>query len=85
MPRYIVERLFRDPLELATTEPERGATVRRNAELGVTWLHSYVSDGARIALCVYDAPTADAIRASAGELPIGRILEVRVLDPYAYR
>jgi hypothetical protein len=86
MPRYIVERMFRDPMQLATTEPARGALIRRNPELGVTCLHAYVSDGARIALCVYDAPTADAIRASASadELPVGRILEVRVLDPYAY-
>ena len=37
--------------------------------------------------CVYDGPDPDAIRraAQANQLPIDRITEVRVLDPYFYR
>lgn len=36
--------------------------------------------------CVYDAPTPDAIRAtaSANDLPADQITQVRVLDPYFY-
>jgi hypothetical protein len=37
--------------------------------------------------CVYDAPSPEAIRrtASHNKLPVERITEVRVLDPYFYR
>jgi uncharacterized protein DUF4242 len=37
--------------------------------------------------CVYDAPAPEAIRRAAerNKLPVDRITEVRVLDPYFYR
>ena len=49
-------------------------------------MHSYVSEDKNTTFCVYDAPTPDAIRATAAanELPVDRITEVRVLDPYFY-
>lgn len=55
--------------------------------MGVAWVHSYVSDDKRKSFCVYDAPTPDAIRATgeANGLPVDRITEVSVLDPYFYR
>jgi hypothetical protein len=31
--------------------------VKRNAEEGATWVHSYVSADKRTTFCVYDAPT----------------------------
>jgi hypothetical protein len=36
--------------------------------------------------CIYEAPTPEAIRKTAvrNDLPVDRITEVRVLDPYAY-
>jgi hypothetical protein len=89
MPRYIVERTFADGLAIpiANGGAEICRTVvERNAELGVTWVHSYVSDDKKTTFCVYDAPTPDAIHATAAanELPVDRITEVRVLDPYFY-
>jgi hypothetical protein len=89
MPRYIVERTFPTGLEIPVanggTEICR-SVVKRNAELGVTWVHSYVSDDKQTTFCVYDAPTPDAVRATAvaNDLPLDRITEVRVLDPYFY-
>jgi hypothetical protein len=89
MPRYMVERTFADGLAI----PIAGGgaeicktVVERNAELGVTWVHSYVSEDKKTTFCVYDAPTPEAIRATAAanELPVGRITKVRVLDPYFY-
>lgn len=89
MPRYLVERTFPEGLEIPVSN--RGVeicqtVVQRNAELGVTWVHSYVSEDKKTTYCVYDALTSDAIRASAAanELPVERITEVRVLDPYFY-
>ena len=63
------------------------SVVGTNAELGVTWVHSYVSDDKAKTFCVYDAPSPEAIRKAAlrNELPVDRITQVRVLDPYFYR
>ena len=57
--------------------------VERNADEGVTWVHSYVSDDRTKTFCVYDAPTPEAIRKAAARnrLPVERITQVRVLDP----
>jgi hypothetical protein len=53
----------------------------------VTWVHSYVSADKKKTFCVYDAPAPEAIRhaASRNKLPVQRITEVRVLDPYFYK
>lgn len=60
--------------------------VDRNTDAGVTWVHSYVSEDDRKTFCVYDAPTPEAIRkaSSLNEIPVDRITEVRVLNPYRY-
>lgn len=62
------------------------AIVSCNLDRGVSWIHSYVSTDRGISFCVYDAPSPEAIRrtARASELPVERIVEVSVLDPYAY-
>jgi hypothetical protein len=89
VPRYLVERTFPEGFVLATGG--EGAqryldVVERNADDGVTWLHSYVSDDGTRTFCVYDGPSPEAIRktASRNRLPIDRITRVRVLDPYFY-
>jgi hypothetical protein len=53
----------------------------------VTWLQSYVTLDRKHTFCVYDAPTPGAIRRAAerNKLPVDRIIEVRVLDPYFHR
>jgi hypothetical protein len=89
MPRYLVERAFPDGLRIPDG-PAGAATCRavvdRNTDEGVTWVHSYVSHDQKRTFCVYDAPTPEAIRktASRNQLPVDRITEVRVLDPYFY-
>jgi hypothetical protein len=90
MPRYLVERTFPDGLEIpADAEGARICldVVNRNADDGVTWVHSYVSDDKRKTFCVYDGPTPEAIRRSAqrNDLPVDRITLVSVLDPYFHR
>jgi Protein of unknown function (DUF4242) len=81
MPRYLVERTFPGSLSI----PVR-AVVERNAVEGVTWVHSYVSEDRKKSFCIYDAPSPEAIRKTAArnELPVERITQVRILDPYAY-
>jgi hypothetical protein len=89
MPRYVVQRTFPQGLRIEVADD--GATqcltvVERNAEEGVTWLSSYVSEDKTHSFCVYDAPTPEAIRRSAArnELPVDSITQVSVLDPYFY-
>jgi hypothetical protein len=50
-------------------------------------VHSYVSADKGKTFCVYDGPSPEAIRrcAARNRLPVDRITEVRVLDPYFYR
>jgi len=90
MPRFLVERSFPDGLNIPMTPV--GARVVRgvvdaNAEHGVTWVHSYVSPDRKQTYCIYDGPSADAIRVAAkhNSLPVDRITEVSVLDPYFYQ
>lgn len=80
MPRYLVERTFPGVPELAVE-----AVVERNADDGVTWVHSYVSEDGTM-LCLYEAQSPEAIRRAArhSDLPVDRITKVRVLDPYSY-
>jgi hypothetical protein len=87
MPRYLIERTFSD--ELALPGPGQDAQARQtfienNAQDGVTWIHSYVVLDRLKSYCIYDAPTPEAVRRAARRngLPIDRITEVRVLDPY---
>jgi hypothetical protein len=89
MPRYVVERTFPEGLGVpagADGAHACMAVVERNADAGVTWVHSYVSADKAKTFCVYDAPTPEAVRKTAArnDLPIDRITEVRVLDPYFY-
>jgi hypothetical protein len=58
--------------------------IANNAQQGVTWLHSYVTTDKKKTFCLYDGPSPEAIRkvAERNGLPVERITEVRVLDPY---
>ena len=90
MPRYLVERVFRERWVIPVTVDGAGIcqeVVARNADLGVTWVHSYVGEDKKTTFCVYDGPTPEAIRRAAARngLPVERITQVTVLDPYFYR
>ncbi|MEO7244557.1 MAG: DUF4242 domain-containing protein [Rubrivivax sp.] len=90
MPRYLIERTFPDGLSIPMNDDGCKAVagvVANNAALGVTWLHSYVSPDRKSTFCIYDGPTPEAIRkvADRNGLPVNRITEVSVLDPYFYQ
>ncbi len=89
MPRYLVERSFPDGLLIPMTADGAktcGDVVACNAENGASWVRSYVSTDKRQTFCIYDAPSPEAVRTAAAEngLPVSRITEVRVLDPFFY-
>jgi hypothetical protein len=89
MPRYVVQRTFPDGLHIPIGNGGAdvcGTVIAANFQEGVTWIHSYVSEDRRTTFCVYDGPNPEAIRKTAAhnDLPVDRITQVRVLDPYPY-
>ena len=72
MARYVVQRTFPEGLHMSVVDGGaelcRGV-VERNAEEGVTWISSFVSEDKT---------------ASRNDLPVDQITLVRVLDPYFY-
>ena len=90
MARYMIERQFPNGLSIPLDDEGKKAVagvIANNAEHGVTWVHSYVNPDRTATFCVYDGPTPEAIRkvAERNGLPVNRITEVSVLDPYFYR
>ncbi len=87
MPRYVVQRTFPDGLHIPVENDGADVcrqVVERNAEEGMTWISSYVSEDTTRTFCVYDAPTPEAIRKTAArdEPPVDQITRLSVLDPY---
>ena len=89
MPRYVVERTFPEGLIIPVTSEGAAmcqSVVDTNAEVAVTWVHSYVSQDKAKSFCVYDGPDPESIRRAASRtgLPVDVITQVSVLDPYFY-
>jgi hypothetical protein len=90
MPRYLVERTFPDGLGVPANDAGArlyATVISNNLMDGVTWIHSYVTPDKKKTYCIYDGPNPEAIRtvAQRNGLPVDRIEEVRVLDPYFHR
>lgn len=90
MPRYIVRRTFQGGLTLpadAAGAAVCASVVEQNAGVGVTWVHSYVSEDLGTTFCIYEAPDPESIRQAAARngLPVDEITRVSVLDPYFYQ
>ena len=89
MPRFVIERTFPDGLNIPINSGGANLclnVVGNNSKDEVTWVHSYVSDDKKKTFCIYDGPSPEAIRkvADRNSLPVDKITEVRVLDPYFY-
>jgi hypothetical protein len=76
MPVFMIERRFADELDLSA-EGADGVN-RINADEGVQWLYSFLSADKRKTYCLYEAPSADAIRRAAERagLPADVIVEM---------
>ena len=89
MPRYLVERSFPQGLAIPINADGRKAmdgVIATNAVHGVNWVHSYVNADRTQTFCIYDAPSPESVRqvAERNQLPVDRITQVSVLDPYTY-
>ena len=82
MPRFLIERNFADELEITKDDVDR--VNRINDETGVKWLISFLSADKKKTYCLYEAPSAEAIRLAAkrANVPADLIIEVtRELSP----
>lgn len=81
MPYFLIERNFADQLE---ENREAAAGINQiNAEEGVEWLISFLSADRKKTYCLYQAPSAEAIREAARRagIPADVIIEVSELRP----
>lgn len=76
MPVFMVERAFADDLDVDADAAE--GINRINADEDVSWLYSFLSADKRKTYCLYEAPSAEAIRRAAARagLPADVIVEV---------
>jgi len=81
MPRFLIERNFAERLEV--TKEGAGIITKINDEEGVKWLFSFLSPDKRKTYCLYEAASADAIRAAArkANIPADVVIEVEELRP----
>ena len=84
MPLFVIERQFAEQLNLTRDD---AATVKLiNDDVGVQWLFSFLSADKKKTYCLYEAPSAEAIREAArrAKLPADVIVEVTEVRPEAF-
>ncbi|MGZ4624307.1 MAG: nickel-binding protein [Blastococcus sp.] len=76
MPVFMIERRYAEELEL-TADIADGVN-RINDDEGVRWLYSFLSADKRKTYCLYEAPSAEAIRRAAARagLPADVVMEM---------
>jgi hypothetical protein len=81
MPVFMIERNFAEQIEV--TRDAALEVTRINADVGVQWLFSFLSADKKKPYCLYEAPSADAIREAArrANVPADVIIEVSELRP----
>jgi hypothetical protein len=82
MPRFLIERNFAEELEVSKEAVDQ--VQRVNDEEGVKWLFSFLSADKKKTYCLYEAPSAEAIRKAAkrNNIPADVIIEIsRELNP----
>jgi hypothetical protein len=81
MPLFLIERNFAEQLEVKRDDVLQATQV--NADVGIQWLFSFLSADKKKSYCLYEAPSAAAIREAAQRLniPADVIIEVGEIRP----
>ena len=84
MPLFVIERQFAEQLQLTREAAEAVKLI--NEDVGVNWLFSFLSADKKKTYCLYEAPSAEAIREAArrANIPADVIVEVREIRPEAF-
>ena len=82
MPLFLIERNFAEQIEL--TREEASNIILINEGLGVNWLFSFLSADKKKSYCLYEAPSAEAVREAArrANVPADVIVEVSTLGNF---
>ena len=83
MPLFLIERQFAEELQL---DAGGAAAIKAvNEDAGVNWLFSFLSADRKKTYCLYEAPSAEAIRVAArlNKIPADTVIEVSQLRPEA--
>jgi uncharacterized protein DUF4242 len=83
MPLFLVERNFAEDLELSADDVLGIRAVNDDAK--VRWVYSFLSADKRKTYCLYEAPSAEAIREAARRngIPADLIVPVSEIQPDA--
>ena len=78
---YVIERSFAERLDLEELDQEGIRLV--NDEVGVRWIYSFLSADRKKSYCLYEAPSAEAIREAAARagMPADVIVAVEQFTP----
>ncbi len=81
MPLFVIERNFAE--QLSITDGLAAEIVLVNEDVGVNWLFSFLSADKKKTYCLYEAPSAEAIREAAKRagVPADVIVEVDGVTP----
>lgn len=81
MPRFMIERNFAEALEVTKDDVDQVQQI--NDQERVKWLFSFLSPDKRKTYCLYEAPSAEAIRIAArrANIPADVVIEVSDLRP----
>ena len=81
MPLFLIERNFAEQLEL--TKEATDAVKLINDDVGVNWLFSFLSADKKKTYCLYEGPSAEAVREAArrANIPADVVMEVSELKP----
>jgi Protein of unknown function (DUF4242) len=84
MPLFVIEREFAEQLEMTRDIAAEVKLV--NDDVGVQWLFSFLSADKKKTYCLYEAPSAEAIREAArrAKIPADVVVEVTQLRPEAF-
>ena len=76
VPQFLIERNFAEQLEV--TKEAASAIKEVNDELSLRWVFSFLSADKKKTYCLYEAPSAEAIREAARRLniPADTIIEL---------
>lgn len=84
MAKFIIERNFAEKLEVTKRDVDN--INRINDDVGVKWIISFLSADKRKTYCLYEAPSAEAIREAARRagVPADVITIVDEFDPAVF-
>lgn len=78
MPMFLIERNFAEEIEL---DPDNPLIRRVNEDVGVRWLYSFLSLDRKKTYCLYDAPSAEAVREAARRANVPADVVIQVDSP----